>query len=218
LPSLATYLAFLAALLTWQMAPGPDNMLVMSRGVGQGRRVALQTVIGMTLGAGAVQLPLLAFGIASIVRSSPLVFELLRWTGAFYLIWLGTKLLLARNPIAIAGGGAKEPVGLAAVREGMLANLTNPSAMLFMLGFLPQFVDPTRGSVATQLLLLGATQKVTGFAILGTMALASGAIGSWLGRFPGFALWQRRLAGLVMVGLGLRLLFVSLGGRPALRA
>jgi hypothetical protein len=71
-----------------------------------------------------------------------------------------------------------------AIREGLVANLANPSPPSFMLAFLPQFVDPSRGSVIAQLLVLGATQKVTGFAVLGATALASGAVGGWLARRP----------------------------------
>src|SRR5207249_7725687 len=100
-------------------------LLVLSRGVGYGRRVALHTVIGMTLAAGAMQLPLLAVGVASILRSSPLAFELLRWTGAFYLVWLGAKLATRR--CSASGGSGECPKvlpALTAVREGMLANLT----------------------------------------------------------------------------------------------
>ena len=81
MPDAATYAAFLAAVLAMQAVPGPDTMLVVSRGIGQGRQVAFWTVLGMTLAAGAVQLPLLALGVASVVRSSPFAFELLRWAG-----------------------------------------------------------------------------------------------------------------------------------------
>jgi threonine/homoserine/homoserine lactone efflux protein len=97
LPSAATYMTFLAAALTMQLLPGPETMLVVSRGIGQGRKIAFWTVLGMTLAAGAIQLPLLAVGIASVVHSSPLAFEALRWAGAAYLMWLGVKLLLSRR-------------------------------------------------------------------------------------------------------------------------
>jgi threonine/homoserine/homoserine lactone efflux protein len=76
------------------------------------------------------------------------------------------------------------------MREGLIANLTNPNPLIFMLAFLPQFVDPERGPVAAQLLVLGATQKATGFAILGATALAAGAVGGWLARRPGWIAWQ----------------------------
>jgi threonine/homoserine/homoserine lactone efflux protein len=214
MPDLATYLAFLAAVLAMQAAPGPDTVLVVSRGVRQGRRTALWTVLGMTLGAGAVQVPLLALGVASIFQSSQLAFELLRWAGAGYLVWLGLRLLLGRAGVGSAHASARAHAsGVAAAREGLITNLTNPAPMIFMLAFLPQFVEPAVGSVALQLAILGLTQKATGFAVLGATALASGAVGDWIARRPRFAAWQERLAGAVLIGLGLRVLFSDL--RPA---
>jgi threonine/homoserine/homoserine lactone efflux protein len=221
-PDLPTYLAFLAAVLAMQAAPGPETTLVLSRGVGQGRRVALFTVLGMTVLAGLVQLPLLALGVAALVRSSPLAFEALRWAGAAYLVWLGGRLLLRRR--RGAGGSEADDSGaaagssaLAAAREGLVANLTNPNPLTFMLAFLPQFVDPARGSVTAQLLVLGATQKAMGLAVLGATALAAGAVGGWLARRPGLVAWQERAAGAVMVGLGLRLALTGTGARAAAR-
>jgi threonine/homoserine/homoserine lactone efflux protein len=213
MPDLATYLAFLAAVLAMQALPGPDTMLVVSRGVGQGLRVAVFTVIGMTLLAGLIQLPLLALGIASLVQSSPLGFEILRWAGAAYLVWLGTRLLLSRTGRAAQLPEARARSALGAMREGLIVNLTNPNPLVFMLAFLPQFVDPAQGSVTVQLLVLGATQKATGLAVLGAAAVASGAAGSFLARRPGFVLWQQRLAGALMIALGLRLVVASAMGR-----
>ncbi|MER8633891.1 LysE family translocator [Mesorhizobium opportunistum] len=187
-----------------QAPPGPDSMLVMARGIGQGRGVALFTVLGMTLGAGLVQLPLVAFGLSSLVRASPLAFNLLRWAGAAYIVWLGFRLLLSSSAtVAVDDNEALQP--LAAAREGMIANLSNPWPLMFMVAFLPQFVDPHRGFVTLQLVLLGATQKITGVLVLGTYALASGAIGAWIMRHPRARLWQQRLAGLFIIGLGVRM-------------
>jgi threonine/homoserine/homoserine lactone efflux protein len=92
------------------------------------------------------------------------------------------------------------------MREGFVPNVTNPNPLIFMLAFLPQFVEPARGSVTVQLLILGATQKITGFALLGAMAVASGTVAGLLSRRPGLALWQRRIAGGTMMALGLGLL------------
>ncbi|WP_211858299.1 LysE family translocator [Plastoroseomonas hellenica] len=207
MPDAATYAAFLAAVLAMQLLPGPETALVISRGIGEGRRVALWTVLGTTLAAGAIQLPLLALGIASLLRASPLGFALLRWAGAAWLIWLGLRLLRAAGVGAVAAAGTPaRPSALAALRDGLAANLTNPQPLLFMLAFLPQFVDPARASVGLQLLLLGATQKLTGLAVLGVTALAAGAVGGWLARRPGVVLWQQHVAGTAMILLGLRLL------------
>jgi threonine/homoserine/homoserine lactone efflux protein len=184
MPELATYLAFVAAVLAMQAVPGPDTLLVVSRGVGQGRTVAIAT---------------------ALVRSSPLAFEALRYLGAGYLIYLGLRLILRRR----RGDAALSPVRAtprSAFLEGMISNLTNPNVLVFMLAFLPQFVDPARGSVAVQLLVLGATQKLCGLVVLAATAFAAGTVGDWIARRPGLILWQERLAGAVMIGLGVRLL------------
>jgi threonine/homoserine/homoserine lactone efflux protein len=213
MPDLAAYLAFLAAVLAMQAVPGPDTMLVVSRGVGQGLRVAVFTVVGMTLLAGLIQLPLLALGIASLVQSSPLAFDILRWAGAAYLVWLGARLVLSRSGDAVQLREACARSALGAMREGLIVNLTNPNPLVFMLAFLPQFVDPAQGSVTVQLLVLGATQKATGLAVLGATAVASGTAGSFLARRPGFVIWQQRIAGAVMIALGLRLVVAGALGR-----
>lgn len=204
----ALWFAFLAAVFILQLPPGPDSMLVMARGIGQGRRVSLFTVLGMTLGAGLIQLPLLALGIASLISASPLAFHLLRLLGAAYLVWLGVKLLFA--PASVVSARPVAQVGpLTAAREGMVANLINPWPISVMVAFLPQFVDPAQGSITVQMLLLGATQKLSGVVVLGAYALASGSAGAWLMRHPRFGLWQQRVAGCFMVGLGLRMAFAG---------
>jgi len=205
--TLPAFLTFYAAVLALQIAPGPDMMLVIGRGVGQGRRVALLTAAGTTIVAALVQLPLLAFGVASIVQASPVAFLALRWIGGLYLVWLGVKLLLGAGRSIACGGMAPRPVSdLTSLREGALSSLTNPKSMVFMLAFLPQFVDPSFGwPVTVQLLVLGAVQKLSGFVVMAAVALGAGTFGGWLASRPALIAWQERFAGLVMVGLGLRL-------------
>lgn len=205
MPDPATYLAFIAATVAYQLTPGPDMMLVMGRGIGQGRRVALATAFGC-VAAGIIQLPLLAFGVASLVRSSPLAYDLLRYAGAAYLFYLGLKLIFARSAGTAPVPVHRKATASSAIVQGMIANLTNPKTLVFMLAFLPQFVDPGRGPVILQLLLLGATTKATGLVTLGTVAIASGSVGQWVSRRPGFLAWQEKLIGAVMIALGLRLL------------
>jgi len=207
MPDLPTFLTFYTAVLALQLAPGPDMMLLLSRGVGQGRRTAVLTATGMTLVAGLVQLPLLALGVTSLIQASPLAFDLLRWSGAAYLVWLGAKLVVGSFSTRASVRAAPQPISAtAALRQGMINNLTNPKAMVFMLAFLPQFVDPGNGwSVTAQLLFLGAVQKMSGFVVLGAVALGTGTIGNWISRRPALIAWQERCAGMIMVALGLRL-------------
>jgi threonine/homoserine/homoserine lactone efflux protein len=203
---LAHWIAFVTTVTFLQMPPGPDSMLVMARGIGQGRRIALFTVLGMTVGAGMIQLPLIALGVTTLVQASPLAFAALQWMGAAYLVWLGLRLIF--NTPAAYAQQEKSPIKpLAAAREGMIANLVNPWPITFMVAFLPQFVDPHGSSVTLQLLLLGTTQKLTGVLVLGSYAMASGSIGSWIMTRPRARVWQQRIAGFFIVGLGFRMAF-----------
>jgi threonine/homoserine/homoserine lactone efflux protein len=202
----ALWIAFVGTVIVMQMPPGPDTMLVVARGIGQGRVVALFTVLGMTAGAGMVQLPLIALGVSSLLRASPFAFAMLQWLGAAYLVWIGLRLVFRSNDFPVQKD-LQEISPFVAAREGMIANLVNPWPVTFMVAFLPQFIDAHGGSVGLQLLLLGATQKMTGALVLGTYAVATGSIGSWIMKRPRVRLWQQRIAGFFIVGLGLRMAF-----------
>lgn len=213
MPSIETFMIFLVALTLLEISPGPDMMLTIARGVGQGRRIALLTVLGNVFVAGFVQVSFLVLGLVSIVHAWPIALDLLRWVGAAYLIWLGMKM--------IATSGTDTPVQKTArisdwnaVKEGALNSLTNPKSLLFMFAFLPQFVDPAAGPVWMQLLVLGSIQKLAGVVSLGSVAMASGTFGYWLSKHPALIKWQERFTGLVMVGLGIRMLFGGSGIIP----
>ncbi|WP_287381591.1 LysE family translocator [Mesorhizobium sp.] len=211
MPELPTYLAFLVAVLGYQLSgPGPDMLLVISRGIGQGRRAALATATGCVF-AGVIQIPLLAMGLASLITSSPISYGLLQVLGAAYLIAIGTKFLLVRNEAQTNSIVAAKEGGLAgAFWQGMICNLTNPTALVFMLAVLPQFVHASTGSSAMQFVVLGTTMKATGLLVLGAVAFASGAVGAWLARNSGFLVWQERLAGAIMIAVGIKLLLAAI--------
>ncbi|BCA40188.1 MULTISPECIES: LysE family translocator [Enterobacteriaceae] len=210
MPSIETFITFLLALTLLEISPGPDMMLTIARGVGQGRRIALLTVLGNVFVAGFVQVSFLVLGLVTVVNAWPFALDLLRWVGAAYLIWLGIKM------IATSGTDTRlrKIVRISdwqAVKEGALNSLTNPKSLLFMFAFLPQFVDPTAGPVWLQLLVLGSIQKLAGIVSLGSVAMASGTFGNWLGKHPAFIKWQERFTGVVMVALGIRMLFGGSG-------
>jgi len=206
MPDPSTLLAFTAAVLTMQIMPGPDIALLVSRGVGQGRRIALWTAVGMTVGAGAVQVPLLGLGVASVIASLPAALNLIRWLGAGYLVFLGVKLLRNAGRANVSAPALRPLTALAAARQGMVNNLTNPKPLVFMLAFLPQFVDPAHGSVGLQLAVLATVQKLCGLCVMGAMAILAGTVGTWLSRKMRLIAWQERLTGAAMVALGLFLL------------
>jgi len=211
-PDVSTLVTFIAALLVLEITPGPDMMLVLARGIGQGRRIALLTVVGMVFVAGIVQVGLLVLGIASLLKAYPAGLTVLQWVGALYLLYLGIRMILSSR----SDQGSKLAVAYSsdwsAVGEGTINSLTNPKSLLFMFAFLPQFVDPSSGPIWIQLLVLGTIQKLGGIVSLGSVAVASGMIGRWLFRWPSLLVWQQRFAGLVMIGLGLRLLMIGNAG------
>ncbi|HGM6601424.1 LysE family translocator [Serratia marcescens] len=212
MPSAETFIAFLVALTLLELSPGPDMMLTLARGIGQGRRIALLNVFGMVFVAGMVQVSMLVLGLATLLHAYPLALDVLRWVGAAYLIWLGIKMLKVSRQRSDAVRKPRMMTGWQAVKEGAINSLTNPKSLLFMFAFLPQFVNPETGPVWLQLLVLGSIQKLAGILSLGSVAMASGTVGQWLARNPRLLVWQQRFTGLVMMGLGAKLL---LGGGAA---
>ena len=210
MPSIETFMTFLLALTLLEISPGPDMMLTIARGVGQGRRIALLTVLGNVFVAGFVQVSFLVMGLVTIVHAWPVALDLLRRVGAAYLMWLGIKMIATSGTDTRLRKTAKIS-DWNAVKEGALNSLTNPKSLLFMFAFLPQFVDPAAGPVWLQLLVLGSIQKLAGIVSLGSVAMASGTFGNWLGKHPCVIKWQERFTGVVMIGLGIRMLFSGSG-------
>lgn len=212
MPAFDAYLAFLGALLAYQLAgPGPDMILVITHGVARGRRAALAAALGC-VSAGIVQIPLLALGLATLVMASPLAHALLRWAGAFYLGYIGVRLLIAGNHTRAQQLQPEWPASdFAAFRRGLVSNLSNPQTLAFMLALLPQFITPGTAPLTLQFIVLGVTMKLVGLLVLGAVALVSGSVGGWLGRRPAILAWQMRGAGLVMIGLALYLAFHGTG-------
>lgn len=205
MPEPTIWAAFIFAVLAMQTMPGPDMMLVIARGVGQGRRAAFGCVLGFA-GAGIVQIPALALGVATVVQTSALAYDVLRWLGAIYLVYVGLAFLVS-SARPIRGLMRVSGTAFEAFRQGFWNNLLNPKVLVFMLALLPQFVDPDRGSVGLQFVVLGVTMKCCGFAVNGSVALVSGWVGNRLSKSSLFIRWQRRLVGAVLVALGLRLAF-----------
>lgn len=216
MPDPSTFLTFLIALAVLEITPGPDMMLIIARGVGQGRKVALLTVAGNIFVAGTIQVALLVLGLASLLAAYPAALRMLQWAGAIYLLYLGTRMIWASFRHQVAGGSKVSPVsGWTAVRQGAINSLTNPKSLLFMFTFLPLFVDPEAGPVWLQLLVLGAIQKLIGIFSLGSVAVAAGSVGHFLHRWPRLLAWQERFTGVVMIALGIRLLVWGGSAPPA---
>ena len=130
---------FLAASVAITAAPGPDNLQVLARGISQGRAAGLVAAVGFAAGL-IFHTTLAAFGIAALLRSSPLAFEIVKIAGGLYLIWVGVKALTSRG---LASAHERAPVPLLTVfRQSIVGNMMNPKVTLFFVVFLPQFVNP----------------------------------------------------------------------------
>src|SRR3989441_10370635 len=206
MPTIETIMLFMGAALAVNMTPGPSIAYVMSRSFGQGRTAGLVSALG--LGTGSVLHAIAAtLGLSAIVACSPLVYAVVKYLGAAYLVYLGVGLL-RRRAVRLADA---VPLQLSLSRvywQGVLTEILNPKIALFFLSFLPQFVDPARGSVAGQTLFFGLLFHVTGVPINMLVAVTGSGIAAWFSRNRLFERMRNWLAGIVLVGRG---------GRCALR-
>ena len=198
-----SFVLFLAASLVVIVAPGPDNILVLTRGVAQGRGAALVSAAGASLGL-VVHSVFAVVGLSALLAQSAVAFSAVKYAGAAYLIYLGIRALLDREGLAPPRGEA--PIKLREVfAQAVTSNVLNPKIAVFFLAYLPQFADPATGGTALQLPILGLTFALLTLAIFGALALFSGTVGSWLRTRPKFAARLGWLTGGVLIGLGLRL-------------
>lgn len=197
---------FLAASLALIVAPGPDNILVLTRGVAQGRGAALVSAAGASLGI-VVHTAFAAIGLSALLAQSAVAFSVVKYVGAAYLVYLGVRTLLSREGFVIRHDEAPTPKLGRIFFQALATNVLNPKVALFFLAFLPQFVSSGTGGVGPQLLLMGLTFALLGLAFLCALAYFSGAVGDRISGSPAYANALRWLTGGVLVGLGLRLAF-----------
>ncbi len=198
MPDQAHLTAFLAAAVVLAVTPGPGIFYVLARSLGEGTRVGVRSSLGTALG-GLCHVVGAALGLSTLLMTSATAFEVVRYVGAAYLVFLGVKTLLGLRHDEVGGPPV---VRGAAFRQGILTELLNPKTALFFLTFLPQFAQPERGAVAPQLLALGAVSvALNSSADLVVAAVAGRARGAlragsrWVRR-------QRALSGVALVALG----------------
>ena len=198
---------FLAAALPITLAPGPDNLMVLSLGVARGRRQGMAFGLGCALGC-LSHTTLAALGISAAIAASPLAFAGFKIAGGLYLLWLGFQAIRSSGRITLSAGsggiGGRELRTLFA--KGLLANAVNPKVILFFLAFLPQFVDASRGGVGWQMAQLGLLFTVQAAVLFGTIGYFAGWFGQLLHRTPRAGAWLDRAAGIVFVVLGAKLI------------
>lgn len=202
---LETLLVFAPAALMLNLTPGNDMLFCLGQGMKSGPRAGLAASLGITLG-GFLHTLAAALGLAALLAAHPAAFEAIRWGGVAYLVFLAFKAFTAPGVLVDAEGARRGSAG-AAFRQAVLVNLTNPKIVVFVLAFLPQFVDPSRGSPFAQFLLLGAILNLGGMVVNGVVGGFAGAVGRWLNGRAGFARGFQRFTGVIFLGLAARIAF-----------
>jgi threonine/homoserine/homoserine lactone efflux protein len=196
------FLLFLATSMAITFAPGPDNLQVLARGISQGRAAGFVAALGFAAGI-SFHTTLAALGVAAVLRSSPVAFEVIKLAGAAYLIWIGIKAIRSKG-LATAHERPPQPL-MSIFRQSVIGNLLNPKVTLFFIVFLPQFVKPQGAqSVTVQMLELGALFMVQTVVVFSVFGVCAGFIGAWLKRSPRAGVWLDRLAGMTFIVIGLR--------------
>ena len=198
------YAAFLVAGILLNLTPGQDSLYILGRSTAQGRQAGIASVLG--IGAGSLLHTLAAaLGLSYVLLHSAFAFELVRYAGAAYLVYLGIRTLLSSEK-ANEPSRAKTPLpALALFRTGMITNLLNPKVALFFLSFLPQFIDPGNTYGALPFLILGLTFVVTGTAWCMILAWFAGSFSNaWRDKSRNRFILEK-LSGLVFVALGIRM-------------
>jgi threonine/homoserine/homoserine lactone efflux protein len=204
--TLGQWSAFALAAAVVIVAPGPDNLATVSLGLSRGRKAAV--AFGLGCGIGCVTHTTWAvLGVSALLAASAAAFTALKFAGAAYLFWLAAKALRRRevgSGAAAVGGGRAHGYFV----RGLVANAINPKVALFFLAFLPQFVRPG-GSVAAQMVVLGATFTALSAIAFAALGHFSGGVGRWLRTREGAARWLDRATAGLFVALGLRLVLAQ---------
>ncbi|GHO49554.1 LysE family translocator [Ktedonospora formicarum] len=201
MPTLTTIALFVLTAAGLLIIPGPSVLYIVTRSAAQGRRAGLASVLGIEV-AGLVHGLAAALGLSALLLTSALAFNIVKYVGAAYLIYLGLRTLFKRERKQEALAPAQKSFAQIFL-QGFLVDLLNPKTALFFYAFLPQFVDPARGSAIWQMLFFGLLFEVVGVITDGTYALLGSLAGRFLTTNRLYQRVQRYVTGSIYIGLGL---------------
>ena len=201
---LDTLSIFFIASIALGLAPGPDNIFVLTQSALHGRLAGLIVTLGLCTGL-LVHTAAVALGIAAIFQTSAVAFNALKIVGALYLLYLAWQAFRSQ-PAEIGLEKEQRPGWLSLYLRGVIMNITNPKVAIFFLAFLPQFADPAHGAISIQVLAFGVIFIIATLLVFGSVAWTAGFLGGWLKKSKKAQLVMNRIAGTVFVGLALKLL------------
>lgn len=199
--------AFVIASALLSIAPGPDNIFVLTQSALYGKKSGVLVTLGLCTGL-IVHTTAVAFGVAVIFQNSIVAFTVLKVAGAMYLAYLAWQAFRA-SAKSLDAPGSNLRSNSALYRRGIIMNITNPKVSIFFLAFLPQFASPEHGPLAPQIFFLGGVFICVALVIFSAIALLAGALGGWLHNSAKAQLYLNRIAGTVFAGLALKLATAS---------
>ncbi len=200
-----SYWIFVSASVALALIPGPDMAFMLSRCVAQGRRAGVLAALGFNTSS-YVFLAAAVLGLSAVLETSTAAFDVIKWIGAAYLVYLGVAAFLKKpNAPAVGSGAGKSRSGIAVFWQAFITDILNPKVILFYFAFLPQFVDPKAGHPTLQLLLLGVTVNMVCLAINLILIAFSARLTESLRRSRSISKWLQRGMGAMLIGIGVRL-------------
>jgi threonine/homoserine/homoserine lactone efflux protein len=204
---LHSLMLFVVAAVIILVVPGPAVLYITARSMDQGRLAGFVSVLGVATGS-VVHVVAAALGLSALLLSSAVAFSVVKYLGAAYLVYLGIRKLMVREELQTVEARSGQKLSRIFL-QGIVVNVLNPKTALFFFAFIPQFVDPARGSVALQIMLLGGLFAIMGVFSDGTYAVLAGTLGQWLKGNLKVLRAQRYFAGSVYIGLGLTTAFAD---------
>jgi len=206
--SVNDFLIFAFASLMLNITPGNDMLYVATRSTSQGIRAGVVSALGIAGGC-LVHLLAAVIGLSAIIANSAIAFDIIKYTGAAYLVYLGVRSFLSKqNKFNISNSVEKKPLS-ELFWQGVFTNVLNPKVALFFLAFLPQFIHPEKGNASMQILLLGLWFNFSGTIVNIIVAAMFGKLGNWLADKQAFMKWQNKITGFLLVGLGIKVALSS---------
>ncbi len=186
------------------LTPGNDTIFILSRSMAEGRKVGIASVLGITTGS-LIHTSMAAFGLSLIIAKSIILFNIIRYAGAAYLLYIGYKMLRSKTVLGEIDRTTHRSVNLLKVyRDAIITNVLNPKVALFFIAFLPQFIDPQAGHTVLSFFILGITFTTTGAAWCMILAYFAAWIAAKLKQNRKFTNYINKTCGLVLIGLGIK--------------
>ena len=198
-----TIILFITASTLLALAPGPDNLFVLTQSMSKGAKPGIFVTLGLCSGL-IFHTSAVALGVAAIFQTSIIAFNILKYIGAGYLLYLAYMSFQSSSSSSVKAD-KQELSSFKLYKRGIIMNITNPKVSIFFLAFLPQFTNPSTGSVTLQIFMLGAIFMMCALIVFSSIAMIAGKLGSWFNRSPNAENILNKIAGTVFAGLAIKL-------------